>query len=84
MLAHSEDLSRDALLALGKDAGLDVARLRDALEHHTYAAAVAADHDAAVELEFQGTPSFVINGRRVTGALPMAQLRAVIDAALKD
>jgi len=63
---------------------MDVAQLRDALEHHTYAPMVAADHDAAMELEFHGTPSFVINGRRMTGALPMAQMRAVIDAALKD
>ncbi|MBS1119518.1 MAG: sigW 5 [Deltaproteobacteria bacterium] len=84
MLAHSEDLSRDGLLGLAKDVGMDVAQLRDALEHHTYAPMVAADHDAAMELEFHGTPSFVINGRRMTGALPMAQMRAVIDAALKD
>ncbi len=84
MLAHSEDLSHDALLGLAKDAGLDVARLRDALDRHSFAAALAADRDAASELEFQGTPAFVINGRRVTGALPMEEMRKVIESALKD
>jgi len=84
MIAHPEDLSRDAILALSQQAGLDVPRLRDALDQHTYAGAVAADTAAAKELEFNGTPSFVINGRRIQGFRPMADLRGLIDAALAD
>jgi protein-disulfide isomerase len=84
MLAHQDDLSRDSLLALAHQAGLDVPAFRTALDHHTYAAAVAADRAAAAELELQGVPAFVIDGRRVIGAVPVEELRAVIDAALAD
>jgi RNA polymerase sigma factor (sigma-70 family) len=84
MLAHNEDLSHDALLALGQAAGLDVGRLRDALDRHSYAGAVADDMNAAAEIDFRGTPSFLINGRRVMGAMPVEEFHKVIDAALAE
>jgi len=84
MLAHNEDLSHDALLALGQAAGLDAGRLRDALDRHSYAGAVADDMSAAAEVDFRGTPSFLINGRRVRGAVPVEELHKVIDAALAE
>jgi len=84
MLAHHDDLSRDALLALGETAGLDVGRLRDALDRRSYAAAVDEDMSAASEIDVRGTPSFVINGRRIVGAVPVEELKKVIDAALAE
>lgn len=84
MLAHSDDLSRDALLGYAQQVGLDVGQLTAALDQHTFADALAADKAAASELDLNATPSFVINGRRVTGALPMANLRELINSALKD
>lgn len=84
MIANPDDLSRDRLLELGQQAGLDVGKLRDALDKHTYAAAVEDDKQAGMALEFQGTPSFVINGRRIQGALPVDELRKTIEASLAD
>lgn len=84
MIANHEDLSKDAILGLAKQGGLDVVRLKADLEAHTYGAALAADKAAATELEIRGTPSFVINGRKVVGALPIEDIRATIEASLQD
>lgn len=84
MLANQDDLSRDALLALAQQAHLDIAPFRTALDTHAYAGAVAADVAAATELDIQGTPAFVINGRKIVGNMPLANLRAAIDSALAD
>ncbi len=82
MLAHQDDLSRDRLLELAQQAGLDVPAFRVALDQHRFAAAVEADKATAAQNEINGTPTFVINGRRVVGALPIADMRAAIDQAL--
>jgi protein-disulfide isomerase len=82
MMQNQEDLSRDGIVALGQQAGLDVAQLGAALDAHTYKAALRADVDAAKAIEVDATPTFVINGRKVQGLLPIEELRATIDAAL--
>lgn len=84
MLSNQEDLSLEALLALGKRAGLDVAALRKDLEQHTYARAVQAELATAMELELTGAPSFVINGKRIMGHRPIAELRTLVSEALAD
>ncbi len=82
MFANPEDLSRDALIDDAQRAGLDVATFRDALDHHTYASALAAEQAAAKEIEVTATPSFLINGKHFIGARPAADMRAAIVAAL--
>ncbi len=84
MIANPDDLSKDAILALAGQGGLDVTKLRADLESHTYGDALAADKAAAAELEVTGTPSFIINGRKVVGALPIEAIRKTIEASLKD
>ncbi|MEO8698429.1 MAG: sigma-70 family RNA polymerase sigma factor [Kofleriaceae bacterium] len=83
MIANHEDLSKDAILGLAGQAGLDVGKLRDALDKHTYADSLEADKTTAAALEFQGTPAFVINGRRIVGAYPIAEFRKLIEDSLK-
>ena len=84
MLANQDSLDRDGLLELGQQAGLDVAALRTALDTHAHANDLARDVAAAKQVGVEGTPTFVINGRVVVGALPVAELRKTIDAALAD
>lgn len=81
-IAFNEDLSRDALIALARDGGLDVAAFTRALDEHTFADALAAEFAAGQSLDVQGTPAFFINGRRFTGAQPIEAFRAAIDGAL--
>jgi RNA polymerase sigma factor (sigma-70 family) len=78
----SNDLSLDALVGHATRLGLDVAPFRAALESRRLRTAVEADGAVARELEILGTPSFLINGRRFSGAQPVEQFRAAIDDAL--
>jgi RNA polymerase sigma factor (sigma-70 family) len=82
MAQHQDDLSRPAVEALAQQAGLDLTKFRAALDGRTYQASVDADMASAKELELQGTPAFVINGRRVIGNLPIETFRPLIDEAL--
>lgn len=82
MMANQDDLSRDALVAYGKQAGLDVAALATALDQRTYETALAAEMKAAQEVGVRATPTFLINGREVRGSRPAPYFRAAIDEAL--
>ncbi|MEJ7601161.1 MAG: thioredoxin domain-containing protein [Kofleriaceae bacterium] len=82
MLAASEDLSRDKLVEMGRAAGLDAGRFAQALDARTYAGGVDEDMKRAADLEITGTPSLVINGRRVIGNRPIEDLRALLDELL--
>jgi RNA polymerase sigma factor (sigma-70 family) len=84
MMANQDDLSREVLLALARQADLDVPALRDALDQRTFAAAVALDLASASELHIQGTPAFVINGQPITGNQPIEILRTVVEQALAN
>lgn len=83
MMLHQDDLSRTQIDTLAAQiSGLDMVAFRSALDNHTYKAAVEADAAGAHELELDATPSFVINGHRMIGNLPVEQFRAVIDDLL--
>ncbi|HUS66354.1 MAG TPA: sigma-70 family RNA polymerase sigma factor [Kofleriaceae bacterium] len=84
MMANQDDLSRDALVAHARQAGLEVGSFTRALDQRTYRGAVEADMAAGQEIEVRGTPAFFINGKRFTGARPIEQFRAGIDAALAE
>jgi predicted DsbA family dithiol-disulfide isomerase len=63
-VGHAEDLA-----ALGEDAGLDGAELREALAAGTYERAVADDLALAGELGINGVPFYILDGRyAVSGA----------------
>jgi protein-disulfide isomerase len=83
MYEHQDDLSEDAILGYAKQAGLDVASLRDALDRHTYASALATDQATGKELDITATPSYLINGKMYRGALPIETLREAIKSALR-
>ncbi len=62
--------------------GLDAAAFTACLDDHRYQAEVATDAADAGRLGLNGTPSFVINGRILVGALPFESFKAVIDEEL--
>jgi RNA polymerase sigma factor (sigma-70 family) len=84
MIANQDDLSRDAIVALAKQGGLDDKKLAAALDNHTYKPDLKKEVDAAVEVGVKATPEFLINGKDFTGARPIEDFRAQIDAALAD
>jgi protein-disulfide isomerase len=84
MLAHQDDLTQASMLALAPQAGLDVSKLRAAIDQGTYRGKLDADKAAAAELKVRGTPAFFINGHRVIGLASPADFRAVIDRVLAE
>jgi RNA polymerase sigma factor (sigma-70 family) len=84
MMANQHDLSRDALVGYAARAGLDSNQLAAALDRRSYREKVKADQAAGQEIEIRGTPAFLINGVRYTGARPIEQFRAAIDSALAE
>lgn len=84
MIANQDDLSRDAIVAYAKQAGLDDKKLAAALDNHTYADDLEKEVDAGKQVGVKATPEFLINGKDFTGARPIEDFRAQIDAALAD
>jgi protein-disulfide isomerase len=62
--------------------GLDAAKAKAAITTRPYAATIAADGALADGLGVTGTPQTFVNGKRLTGAQPVAKFRAVIDEQL--
>ncbi len=76
-------LSRENILALAQQIGLDINKFKADLESGKYKAVIdkdLADGDAA---GVYGTPSFYINGRQYNGELTLAALKPILDATLK-
>jgi RNA polymerase sigma factor (sigma-70 family) len=83
MMQNQTELERDHLVAYARQAKLDVPAFERALDEHQFAAALAADEAAGKAIDIQATPSFLVNGRRFVGALPIEQFRAAIDEELE-
>ena len=81
---QDEDLPLDRLVTLAGTLGLDTVRFRQDLESQTHENLVTAEIDEGKAMGVRGTPAFLINGHRLTGARPIEQFRQVIDAALDE
>ena len=75
-------LTRATILQLAAQLSLDVPRLQQALDAHTFAAAVARDQAAAVARELNATPAVTVNGRVIMGVRPLTEYTKVIDDEL--
>lgn len=84
LFEHNTELERPALEGYARTLGLDLARVRRALDGNTHDAQINADHELAQSLGVSGTPAFFINGRRLVGARPVEAFVEVIDAAKRD
>ncbi len=83
LFAHQRELSREDLERYAGEQGVDLARLRAALDGHTHQALIRRDMAAADATGASiGTPAFFIAGRFVAGALPFEEFQQRIDAAL--
>ena len=81
VFGHQDRLARADLERYAALAGLDVARLRAALDGGAHRAALEADRALAERLGVDGTPAFFVNGTLVSGAQPLEvfeQLTAAI------
>jgi protein-disulfide isomerase len=75
-------LNRAAYEHYAADLGLDTEAFAACLDSHRYQGEVQADANDATRVGISGTPSFVVNGRILVGALPFSDFKTVIDEEL--
>jgi protein-disulfide isomerase len=71
------------LQALGETIGLDMKNFNDCLSSRKYQERINQDQTEGVKSGVKVTPSFVINGKIVEGALPFEEFSKEIEAALQ-
>ena len=75
----STDLSVDALKQIASEAGLKVGEFNACLESEASRVVVEQELEEARQLGVTGTPTFIINGRKVVGAISFDVFKREID-----
>ena len=83
LFERQPNFERDELVGYAVNLNLDRPRFERCLDDHTFRAAVEADYAEGRGLGVRSTPTFLINGKPLVGAHPVASFRAAIDAALQ-
>lgn len=68
--------------SLARSLKLDVKRFSDCVSSGKMRALIQADHDRALAAGATSTPTFLIGGDVVVGAIPIADMRKAVDSAL--
>jgi protein-disulfide isomerase len=88
LFAHQNEITKDNLRAkvteIAAARGADTAKLIGCLDGHQSADALKADLDEAAALGVDSTPTFFINGRRLSGAQTFDSFKALIDRELES
>lgn len=79
---REERLSKEDLIKLAKEAGLDIKLLENALSDPALEEAVSRDIQAANKLHIQGTPTFLFNGLLIKGIPSPKILQRIIEIEL--
>jgi len=82
-LFGAASLDEDALLQAAKEAGVDAAKVKDAMTSGRHKDRIERDQKLAQSVGANGTPSFFVNGRKLTGAQPFPAFQALIDEELR-
>jgi protein-disulfide isomerase len=82
LFSQQYGLNRTAYEQYAVDLGLDTKAFATCIDSHKYKSEIQADASDAARVGISGTPSFVVNGRILVGALPIADFKAVIDEEL--
>lgn len=83
LFANQRTLSRDSMVAQAAEFGMDAEVFTSCIDRGTYLGVVRADMAEANGFGITGTPGFLINGRVLTGALPIEEFEAIIDSELQ-
>ena len=76
-------LARGSALEIARRTGMDAGRFETCLTDPATLAAVNQDVEEGIALNIESTPTFFVNGRRVTGAQPPEVWNRVIESLLR-
>jgi protein-disulfide isomerase len=82
-LFAAASLDDAAIAKAAADAGVDPAKVKDAIAAGKHKERVQRDQRLVQSLGAPGTPSFFVNGRKLTGAQPYEAFRALVDEELR-
>ncbi len=82
LYGNAPKLGAAELKSYAKQVGLTTMPFEQCLASGKYKAAVQKDLAEGAQLGLTGTPSFFINGREISGALPVESFAAIIDEEL--
>lgn len=77
-------LDEDAVIAIAKDIGLDVTKLKADMHSPECDARIKTDMAELDKFNVTATPTLFVNGTFVAGALPEEQFKAIIDKKLAE
>jgi protein-disulfide isomerase len=83
LFANSRSLDDESLDRIAAEIGLDVARFRAKRTSEDTRAAIERDRALAAGIGARGTPAYFINGRRLEGARPLDDFKAVIGEEIR-
>jgi protein-disulfide isomerase len=83
LFKNFRQLSRNNILAMAKDVGLDVDKFKSDLDSGKYKPVVAKDLADGEAAGVYGTPAFYINGKQYNGEVTLAALKPILAAELK-
>lgn len=79
---QSLDQAKQNIRAIAQQLGLTMQSFDQCLSSRQKLSKVQEDMDAAIRFSVNSTPTFFINGKKVTGAIPVEQFSQEIEAAL--
>jgi protein-disulfide isomerase len=82
LFKNQKALANEDLEAYAAELKLDVARARRAILTEKHKEAIAQDQRLADQLDAKGTPTFFVNGHKITGAQPIEKFKTWIDREL--
>ena len=81
---NSGGYSDENLVALAREAGLDVDKFEEDLKSGRYEPAVQADFQEGQQRGISGTPTFVVNGTVLAGLQPLEVFERTIEEARRE
>lgn len=79
LFENQKALTRENLEKWAGEIGLNAAEFKKALDSGEHKSKIDADQALAAKIGARGTPHFVINGRKLSGAQPFEKFKTVID-----
>lgn len=84
LFGNQQALKMADLRRYAQGLNLNMTAFDDALAKHRYAAQIAQDRVLGTEAGVDGTPTFFVNGQRMTGARSLVELNQIVDAAIQS
>jgi protein-disulfide isomerase len=82
LFSSQRNLTRERFAAIARDLGLDLSRFEAALDDRRFKTVVDRDRSEARALGVSGTPTYFINGLKLSGLQTLDAMKRAVDRAL--